>query len=77
MWRAFLDEEAFFDQILDVVGNVGAEVIAAVGELANGDVLTADVIQHQGLDVVYFLDLQAIQLGLDDIKEPAVQPFNQ
>src|SRR6266478_4265803 len=43
--RALMIEEAEFDQLLQIVGNVGAEVIAARAQFARGQFLVADVIE--------------------------------
>jgi hypothetical protein len=74
---ALLHEILVLDQLLEVVGDVGAQIIAAGGELAHGELLLVDVEEDQGLDVVDVLDAEAVELGLDHFQEPAVQPLDQ
>src|SRR5437868_8646855 len=47
--RALMIEEAELDELLQVVGDVGAEVVAARAQLACGQLLVADVIEQQSL----------------------------
>src|SRR5437867_439117 len=47
--RALMIEEAEFDELLEVIGDVGAEVIAARTQLARGQFLVTDVIEQQRL----------------------------
>src|ERR1700688_3455084 len=47
--RTLMIEEAEFDQLLQIVGDVGAEVIAARTQLARGQFLVADIIEQQRL----------------------------
>src|SRR5437899_9770027 len=48
--RALMIEEAEFDQLLQIVGDVGAEIITARAQLAGGQLLVADVIEQQRLN---------------------------
>src|SRR5579883_3533097 len=48
--RALVIEEAHLDQLLEVVGDVGAEIVAARAQLAGGQLLVADIVEQQGLD---------------------------
>src|SRR3546814_4671335 len=73
--RALLDEIAVLDHLLHVVGDVRAEVVAALGELADGELLLADVEQDQRLDVVQVADALAVEVGLDDLEALAVEPL--
>ena len=41
--RMFLFQIAQFDELLDVVGNVGALAVSALNEVADGDLFVADV----------------------------------
>src|SRR3546814_12436314 len=75
--RALLDEIAVLDHLLHVVGDVGAEAVAALGELADGELLLADVEQDQRLDVVQVADALAVEVGLDDLEALAVEPLDQ
>src|ERR1700722_15409157 len=45
--RALVIEEAELDQLLQIVGDVGAEVIAARTQLTRGQLLVADVVEQQ------------------------------
>src|SRR6201998_4569992 len=45
--RALMIEEAEFDQLLQIVRDVGAEVIAARAQLTRGQFFVADVIEQQ------------------------------
>src|ERR1051325_5345320 len=47
--RALMIEEAEFDELLQIIGDVGAEVIAAGTQLACGQFLVTDVIEQQRL----------------------------
>src|ERR1700744_836915 len=47
--RTLMVEEAEFDQLLQIVGDVGAEVIAARAQLARGQFLVSDVIKQESL----------------------------
>ncbi len=40
-------EEAELDELLEVVGDVGAEIVTARAQLARGQLLVADVIEQQ------------------------------
>src|SRR6266581_3105789 len=75
--RALMIEEAEFDQLLQIVGDVGAEVIAARAQFAGGQFLVADVIEQQRLHGVDVGAAAAIEFILDDIEQPAMQPLHQ
>src|ERR1700733_14130976 len=47
--RALMIEEAELDQLLQIVGDIGAEVIAARAQFARGQFLVADVIKQECL----------------------------
>src|SRR3954452_96433 len=47
--RTLVIEEAELDELLQVIGDVGAEVIAARAQLARGELLVADVVEQQSL----------------------------
>src|ERR1700686_2870948 len=47
--RTLMVEEAEFNQLLQIVGDVGAEVIAARAQFARGQFLVADVIEQERL----------------------------
>ena len=45
-------EEAHLDELLQIVGDVGAKIVAARAQLARGQLLVADVEEQQRLDGV-------------------------
>src|SRR5205085_125228 len=45
--RTLMIEEAELDELLQIVGDVGAEVIAARTQLARGELLVADVVEQE------------------------------
>src|SRR5271163_2172859 len=47
--RALMVEEAEFDQLLQIIGDVGAEVVTARTQFARGQFLVADIIEQQRL----------------------------
>src|SRR5690348_5540146 len=47
--RTLMIEEAEFDQLLQIVGDVGAEVVATGAQLAGGQFLVADIIEQKRL----------------------------
>ena len=67
---------AHLDQLLDVVGDVGAEIIAAGAQLAGGQFLVADVVEQQSLHRVDVGAAAAVELVLDDVEQPAMQPLH-
>src|ERR1700681_3259509 len=75
--RALMIEEAEFDQLLEVIGDVGAEVIAARTQLARGQFLVADVIEQERLHRIDVGAAAAIEFILDDVEQAAVQPLHQ
>ena len=76
MRRAGLVDIAALDQLLHVVGNVGALIIAAVDEIADDDLFVADIGEQEGLDRIEVLDAQTIEFRPDDIEESPVQTLN-
>ena len=75
--RAGMMEIAHLDELLDVVGDVRAEVVAAGAQLARGQLLVADVVEQQRLDAVDVVAAAALELVLDHVEEAAVQPLDQ
>src|SRR5258708_38511800 len=47
--RALMIEEAELDQLLQVVGDVGAEIVTARAQLARGQLLVADIVEQKRL----------------------------
>src|SRR6266404_795124 len=74
---ALMIEEAEFDQLLEVIGDVGAEVIAARAQFARGQFLVADVIEQERLHRIDVGAAAAIEFILDDVKQAAMQPLHQ
>src|SRR6185437_1153674 len=75
--RTLVVEEAEFDQLLQIVGDVGAEIIAAGAQLAGGQFLVADVIEQERLHRIDVGAAATIEFILDDIEQPAMQPLHQ
>src|SRR5262245_13316066 len=75
--RALVVEEAHLDELLQIVGDVGAAVVAARAQLARGELLVADVVQEQRLNRIDVSAAAAIELVLDDVEKPAMQPLHQ
>src|SRR6516164_4502476 len=75
--RPLMIEEAEFDQLLQIVGNVGAEVIAARAQLARGQFLVADVVEQERLHGIDIRAAAASELILDDVEQTAMQPLDQ
>jgi hypothetical protein len=48
--RALVGEVAHLDKLLEIVGDVGAEIVALGAQLAGGELAVADVEQQQRLD---------------------------
>src|SRR6478609_10881812 len=74
---ALMIEEAELDELLQIVGDVGAEVIAARTQLARSQFLVADVIEQQRLHRVDVGAAAAIEFILDDVEQRAMQPLHQ
>src|SRR5215472_1784625 len=75
--RALVIKEAHLDELLEIVGDVGAEIVAARAQLAGGQLLLSDIVQQQGL---YRIDVGAaatVELVLDDVEQAAMQPLDQ
>ncbi len=70
-------EVAEFDQLLQIVGDVGAEIVAAGAQLAGGQFLVADVVEQQRLHRIDVGAAAAIELVLDDVEQSAMQPLDQ
>src|SRR5262245_25597858 len=75
--RALVVEEAHFDELLEIVRDVGAEIVAARAQLAGGQLLLADVEQKQRLHCVDVGAAAAVELVLDDVEQAAMQPLDQ
>ena len=74
---ALMAEVAKLNELLDVVGNVRAEIIAAGAQLTRRHIVVADVIQQQCLNRIDIGATATIELVLDHVKEAAVKTLNQ
>src|SRR6056297_2306602 len=68
---------AGLDELLEVVGDVRALVVAAGLQLARGDFVFADVEEQKRLDGVDVEQAEPLELVLDDVEQEAVQAFDQ
>src|SRR6185312_4122381 len=75
--RALMIEEAELDQLLEVVGDVGAKIVAARAQFARGQLLVADIVEQQRLHRIDIGAAATIELILDDVEQPAMQPLHQ
>src|ERR1700687_4086253 len=75
--RTLMIEEAEFDQLLQIVGDVGAEIITARAQFARGQFLVADIIEQKRLHRIDVGTAAAIEFILDDVEQTAMQPFHQ
>src|SRR6202140_1200167 len=64
--RTLMIEEAEFDQLLQIVGDVGAEVVTARAQFARGQFLVANVVEQERLHRIDVGAAPAIELILDD-----------
>src|SRR6202011_4261298 len=70
---ALMIEEAELDELLEVIGDVGAEVVTARAQFARGQLLVADVVEQQRLHRIDVGATAAIELVLDDVEQAAMQ----
>ena len=70
-------EEAELDELLQIVGDVGAEVVAARAQFARGQFLVADIVEQQRLHRIDVGAAAAIEFILDDVEQAAMQPLHQ
>src|SRR5262244_3478983 len=69
--RALMIEEAELDQLLQIVGDVGAEIVTARAQFARGQLLVADIVEQKRLHRVDVGTATTIELVLDDIEQAA------
>src|SRR4029077_514239 len=74
---ALVIEEAHLDQLLEIVGDVGAEVIAAGAQLAGGELLVADIVEQQRLHRIDVGAAAAVELVLDDVEQTPMQALDE
>src|SRR5436309_8048918 len=75
--RAGMVKISHLDQLLDVIGNVRAEIVTTRAKLARGQLLVADIVQKQGLHRIDVAAAAAIELILNDVQKPAMQTLDQ
>ena len=73
---ALLEDVAGLDELLEIVGDVRAQIVAARAELAGSHFGVADVEHQQGLDRVDVVPPHAVELVLDQVEQTAVQAFD-
>src|SRR6185436_15632576 len=73
--RTLMIEEAHLDELLQVVGDVGAEIVTARAKLARGQLLVADVVEQKRLHRIDVGTAPAVELILDDIEQSPMQPL--
>src|SRR5262249_51625379 len=75
--RALVVDVAGLNQLLEIVGDVRAKIVAAACELAGGKLGVANIVEEQGLDTVHIGTAQAFELILDDVQQQPMQPLDQ
>src|SRR5665213_56738 len=75
--RALMIEKRHLDQLLQIVGDVGAEIVAARAQFTRGQLLVANIVEQQRLHRIDVGAAAAVEFVLDDVEQPAVQPLNQ
>src|SRR3990167_7045793 len=68
---------AHLDELLQIVGNVRAEIIAARAQLAGRQLAAVDVEQQERLHAVDVRAVAAVEFVLDHVEQPAMQPLDQ
>ena len=68
---------AVLDHLLDVVGDVRAEIAAAQRQLADGHLGIADIEQHHSLDIVDVVDAEPFELQLHDLEKMPVKALDE
>lgn len=77
MGGTFLNQIIGFNHAFDVIGNIGAKVIAAGCQLAHRHLVMAKIVENKGLNVVDVLYAACVQLDLDDFKKVTVQALDE
>src|SRR5262249_4950252 len=73
--RTLMIEISHLDQLLEVVGYIGAEIVAARAQLAGGEILIADIVEKQCLHGIDVGAAPAVELVLDHVEEAPMQPL--
>src|SRR6185437_3502404 len=64
-------------KLLEVVGDVRTQIVAACTQLAGRQFLIADIEQQERLDAVDLAFVAPVKLVLDDVEKLAMKPFNE
>ena len=75
--RPLVVQVAHVNELLEIVGDVRAEIVAARLELACGQLAFADVIEKQSLHAVEIGAAKTIELVLDHVEQQTMQPFDE
>ena len=76
-FRALVVDVAHVDELLQVVGDVRAEVVAARLQFTRSQLAVADVVEQKRLDGVQVGATLAVELVLDDVEQEAVKPLDE
>jgi len=61
-------EESHLHQLLEIVGDVGAKIIAARAQFARGQLLVADIVEQQRLHRIDVGAATAVEFILDNVE---------
>src|ERR1043166_2612849 len=75
--RTLLRQIAVFDQLFDIVRDVGAKIAAAVRQLGGRHHGVPDVEQHHTLHVVDVVNAERVELQLRDVEKLSVKPLDK
>ena len=70
-------EETHLDELLEIVGHVRAEIVAARAQLAGGEFLVADIVEKQSLNRIDVGAAASVEFVLDDVEQTTVQALDQ
>ena len=74
---ALMRKIAKFHQLLHIVGDVGAEIVAPRAQFAGCHVVVADIVEEQRLHAVHIIATAAIEFVLDHIQKTAVKTLHE
>ena len=77
MRRALLEKVTMLGHLLNVVGHVRSEIVAAQRQFTDGQLVATDILQDECLHVFDVADVVSLELGLDNLKKLAVHTFEQ
>src|SRR6202042_459781 len=69
-------EKTNLDQLLHVIGDIRAEIIAARAQFAGGQFLVADIVQEQSLHRVDVRPPPTVELILDNVQQSTMKRFD-